>query len=75
MAHHLSELHRGIAQLVEQRSPKPRAEGSSPSAPAKNTGLGHNSLKEKASRSTKKVVQTARFSGIIVVDETTKNRK
>ena len=29
-------FHRGIAQLVEQRSPKPRAEGSSPSAPAKN---------------------------------------
>ena len=29
-------LFRGIAQLVEQRSPKPRAEGSSPSAPAKN---------------------------------------
>ena len=28
-------IHRGIAQLVEQRSPKPRAEGSSPSAPAK----------------------------------------
>ena len=28
-------LFRGIAQLVEQRSPKPRAEGSSPSAPAK----------------------------------------
>ena len=27
-------IHRGIAQLVEQRSPKPRAEGSSPSAPA-----------------------------------------
>ena len=27
---------RGIAQLVEQRSPKPRAEGSSPSAPAKH---------------------------------------
>ena len=26
---------RGIAQLVEQRSPKPRAEGSSPSAPAR----------------------------------------
>ena len=25
---------RGIAQLVEQRSPKPRAEGSNPSAPA-----------------------------------------
>ena len=25
---------RGIAQLVEQRSPKPRAEGSIPSAPA-----------------------------------------
>ncbi len=28
-------LCRGIAQLVEQRSPKPRAEGSSPSAPAR----------------------------------------
>ena len=28
---------RGIAQLVEQRSPKPRAEGSSPSAPARTT--------------------------------------
>ena len=28
-------IFRGIAQLVEQRSPKPRAEGSSPSAPAK----------------------------------------
>ena len=27
---------RGIAQLVEQRSPKPRAEGSNPSAPAKD---------------------------------------
>ena len=27
--------YRGIAQLVEQWSPKPRAEGSSPSAPAK----------------------------------------
>ena len=26
--------HRGIAQLVEQRSPKPRAEGSNPSSPA-----------------------------------------
>ena len=31
--------HRGIAQLVEQRSPKPRAEGSNPSAPAKNKSL------------------------------------
>ena len=31
MAH---QIFRGIAQLVEQRSPKPRAEGSSPSAPA-----------------------------------------
>ena len=30
---------RGIAQLVEQRSPKPRAEGSNPSAPAKPTVL------------------------------------
>ena len=36
MAHH---IFRGIAQLVEQRSPKPRAEGSSPSAPAKGNGL------------------------------------
>ena len=34
MAHH---IFRGIAQLVEQRSPKPRAEGSSPSAPAKKS--------------------------------------
>ena len=30
-------LHRGIAQLVEQRSPKPRAEGSNPSTPAKKS--------------------------------------
>ena len=38
MAHHqIKMLYRGIAQLVEQRSPKPRAEGSSPSAPAKET--------------------------------------
>ena len=29
---------RGIAQLVEQRSPKPRAEGSNPSAPARWPG-------------------------------------
>ena len=31
----VAATYRGIAQLVEQRSPKPRAEGSSPSAPAK----------------------------------------
>ena len=31
---------RGIAQLVEQRSPKPRAEGSNPSAPAKDVASG-----------------------------------
>ncbi len=30
------DIFRGIAQLVEQRSPKPRAEGSNPSAPANN---------------------------------------
>jgi hypothetical protein len=30
---------RGIAQLVEQWSPKPRAVGSSPTAPAKNKHL------------------------------------
>ena len=29
-----NQIFRGIAQLVEQWSPKPRAEGSSPSAPA-----------------------------------------
>ena len=34
-----SRIYRGIAQLVEQRSPKPRAEGSSPSAPATNKSL------------------------------------
>ena len=34
-----NNFHRGIAQLVEQRSPKPRAEGSSPSAPAINFWL------------------------------------
>ncbi|CDS82907.1 hypothetical protein BN1095_170002 [Clostridioides difficile] len=28
-------LHRGVAQLVERRSPKPCAGGSSPSTPAK----------------------------------------
>ena len=33
MVHHIF-LSRGIAQLVEQRSPKPRAAGSNPSAPA-----------------------------------------
>ena len=31
----VANKYRGIAQLVEQRSPKPRAEGSIPSAPAK----------------------------------------
>ena len=30
----ITHKYRGIAQLVEQWSPKPRAEGSSPSAPA-----------------------------------------
>ena len=30
---------RGIAQLVEQRSPKPRAVGSSPTAPANHRGV------------------------------------
>ena len=30
---------RGIAQLVEQRSPKPRAEGSSPSTPARSADI------------------------------------
>ena len=34
-------VYRGIAQLVEQRSPKPRVEGSSPSAPAKLKRLKH----------------------------------
>ncbi len=31
--------HRGIAQMVEQWSPKPRVEGSSPSAPAIFAGI------------------------------------
>ena len=38
-------IFRGIAQLVEQWSPKPRAEGSNPSAPAnilaQTLGLSH----------------------------------
>ena len=34
MGIHSGGQHRGIAQLVEQWSPKPRAEGSNPSAPA-----------------------------------------
>ncbi len=33
--HSVKFQYRGIAQLVEQRSPKPRAQGSSPCAPAK----------------------------------------
>ncbi len=32
-------IFRGIAQVVEQRSPKPRAEGSNPSAPATGKAL------------------------------------
>ena len=39
-----NRIHRGIAQLVEQRSPKPRAEGSSPSAPASEKRLNHTGL-------------------------------
>ena len=31
----MRQIDRGIAQLVEQWSPKPRAEGSNPSAPAR----------------------------------------
>ena len=34
MAHQFNIEYRGVAQLVEQRSPKPRAGGSSPSTPA-----------------------------------------
>ena len=30
----VEDINRGVAQLVEQRSPKPRALGSSPSTPA-----------------------------------------
>ena len=37
-------IFRGIAQVVEQRSPKPRAEGSNPSAPAKQDKSEHNRL-------------------------------
>ena len=32
-------IHRGIAQLVEQWSPKPRAVGSSPTAPVNQKSL------------------------------------
>ena len=35
MGIHSGGQYRGIAQLVEQWSPKPRAEGSNPSAPAR----------------------------------------
>ena len=35
----MKELFRGIAQLVEHRSPKPSVEGSNPSAPAKKERL------------------------------------
>ena len=38
MVHHIF-LSRGIAQLVEQRSPKPRAEGSNPYTPAKRPSV------------------------------------
>ena len=34
-----SRVHRGIAQLVEYWSPKPRVVGSSPSAPAKKKAI------------------------------------
>ena len=37
----VANQYRGIAQLVEQWSPKPRAEGSSPSAPAIAKPLKH----------------------------------
>ncbi len=39
MPHHYQIAYRGIAQLVEQRSPNPRAEGSRPSAPARKPDL------------------------------------
>ena len=35
-----SAIYRGIAQLVEQWSPKPRAVGSNPTAPAKHEYIG-----------------------------------
>ena len=40
----ITPLHRGIAQLVEYWSPKPRVVGSNPSAPAKKerSGIGHS---------------------------------
>ena len=40
-----NRIYRGIAQLVEQRSPKPRAEGSSPSAPATPKALKQRGFK------------------------------
>ena len=38
-----NRIFRGIAQLVEQRSPKPRAVGSNPTAPATRKRLNHAS--------------------------------
>ena len=35
----VEDINRGVAQLVEQRSPKPRAQGSSPCTPAKEKAL------------------------------------
>ena len=40
----VTELYRGIAQLVEHRSPKPGVGGSSPSAPATFFLEGHLKL-------------------------------
>ncbi len=43
-------LYRGIAQQVEQRSPKPRAEGSIPSAPAMLCGQNRSARENKRKR-------------------------
>ena len=40
-------VHRGIAQLVEYWSPKPRVVGSSPSAPAKSLGRFRSDREKK----------------------------
>lgn len=63
---------RGVAQLVEQRSPKPQVEGSSPSAPAISRGGGtgrHAILRgwwAKAYRSSSLLLGTIRGSSSVV---------
>ena len=71
MVHHFK--YRGIAQLVEQRSPKPRAEGSNPSAPAIFADiaqlveriLGKDEVTGSTPVISSKVLKTLRFQGFL----------